>query len=83
MPADGMEDRNRVGGWLGLWRDWPRERAQDVLLTRGLQRKKDFSVVFSPSCHLEGRLLIPSEMYLAYFRWLINDGIHRGQMKYG
>lgn len=67
---------------LGLWRDWIQELSQDVLLT-GLQRKRDFSAVFPPYCSLEGRLLISSETYLANFRWFINGGIHRGQMKHG
>lgn len=80
--ADGMEDRNSAPG-AGLIEGWLQERSQDVLMTRGLQRKRDFSAVFPPNCSLEGRLLITSETYLAYFRWFINAGIHRGQMKHG
>lgn len=39
--------RTGTGLWgLGSRRDWLRERAQDVLLTRGLQRKRDFSAAF-------------------------------------
>lgn len=48
---------------LGSWRDGLQEQSQDVLMTRGLQRRMDFSAVFLPNCSLEGRLLITPETY--------------------